>query len=137
MRLNVNDTDFSEVLDRHWNLTEVKNKSVTINIDRTKAPMDIYTIKFETAHLTGTGAVNFYSASYKARENHKLSIVGIARIRDETLYEMENFTENEYFRYLQRANGWDLHGEKLELYTYDENGSRAILIFFHSEDASP
>jgi len=133
MRLNVNDTDFSEVLGRHWNLTEVKNKSATINIDRSKAPIDIYTIKFETAHLTGTGAVNFYSASYKTRENHRLSIVGIARIRDDTLYEMENFTENEYFRYLQRVNGWDLHGGKLELYTYDESGARAIMIFFHGE----
>jgi hypothetical protein len=130
MRLNVNDTDFSEVLGRHWNLTEVKNKSATIYIDRTKAPIDIYTIKFETAHLTGTGAVNFYSASYKARENHRLSIVGIARIRDDTLYEMEDFTENEFFRYLQRVSGWDLQGGKLELYTYDENGARAILIFF-------
>jgi heat shock protein HslJ len=130
MRLNVNDTDFSEILDRHWNLTEVKNKSVTIHIDRTKAPIDIYTIKFETTHLTGTGAVNFYSASYKTRENHRLSIVGIARIRDDTLYEMEDFTENEFFRYLQRVNGWDLHGGKLELYTCDENGARAILIFF-------
>ena len=133
MRLNANDTDFSEVLGRHWNLTEVKNKSVTINIDRTRAPIDIYTIKFETAHLTGTGAVNFYSASYKARENHKLSIVGIARIRDDTLYEMEDFTENEFFRYLQRVNGWELHGGRLELYTYDENGARAIMIFFHGE----
>jgi hypothetical protein len=130
MRLNVDDTDFSEVLDRHWNLTEVKNMSATIYIDRTKAPIDIYTIKFETTHLTGTGAVNFYSASYKARENHRLSIVGIARIRDDTLYEMEDFTENAFFRYLQRVNGWDIHGGKLELYTYDENGARAILIFF-------
>jgi len=133
MRLNVNDTDFSEVLGRHWNLTEVKNKSSSINIDRSKAPIDIYTIKFETTHLTGTGAVNFYSASYTARENHRLSIVGVARIRDDTLYEMEEFTENEFFRYLQRTNGWDLHGGKLELYTYDENGARAILIFFHSD----
>jgi heat shock protein HslJ len=133
MRLNANDTDFSEVLGRHWNLTEVKNKSVTINIDRTNVPTDIYTIKFEPTHLTGTGAVNFYSASYTARENHRLSIVGIARICDDTLYEMEEFTENEYLRYLQRTNGWDIHGEKLELYTYDENGTRAIMIFFQSD----
>jgi len=133
MRLNVIDTDFSEVLDRHWSLAEVKNKSATIYIDRTKAPIDIYTIKFEPTYLTGTGAVNFYSASYTAHENHRLSIVRIARIRDDTLYEMEEFTENEYIRYLQRANSWDIHGGKLELYTYDGNGARAILIFFQSE----
>ena len=129
MRLNVNDTDFSEVLGRHWNLAEVKNKSATINIDRTRAPTDIYTIKFEPTHLTGTGAVNFYSASYTARENHRLSIVGVARIRDDTLYEMEDFTEYEYFRHLERVKRWDLHDGKLELHTYDEDKTRVILIF--------
>ena len=133
MSLNVNNTNFSEVQGRCWNLAEVKIKSYTINIDRTKAPADIYSIKFESAHLTGTGAVNFYSASYAACEDQRLSIVGVARVRDETLYEMEDFTEYEYFRYLQRVNRWDIHGGKLELYTYDEKGARAILIFFHSD----
>jgi hypothetical protein len=133
MRLIFNKTDFSEVLGRQWNLTEVRNKSATINIDRTKAPIDIYTIKFVTTHLTGTGAVNFYSASYTVRERHKLSIVRVASIRDDTLYEMEEFTENEFFRYLERTNGWYIHDGKLELYTYDEKGAKAILIFFHSD----
>jgi hypothetical protein len=134
---NVNNIDFSEIQGRHWNLAEVKNKSVTINIDRTKTPTDIYSIKFETVHLTGTGAVNFFSASYAALENHRLSILGVARIRADPLYEMDNFTEYEYIRYLQRVNGWDIHGERLELYTYDENGSRAILIFFQDGVLSP
>jgi len=129
MRLNANNTNFSEVLGRSWNLTEVRNKSATINIDRTKAPIDIYTLKFEATHLTGTGAVNFYSASYAARENHMLSIAGFARIRDDTLYETESFTEYEYFRHLQRVTRWDLHNGKLELHTYDENGARVNLIF--------
>jgi heat shock protein HslJ len=129
MRLNASNTNFNEVQGRNWNLTEVKNKSVTINIDRTKAPIDIYTIKFESTHLTGSGAVNFYSASYAARGNHMLSIAGFARVRDDTLYETENFTEYEYFRHLQRVTRWDLHNGKLELHTYDEYGARVSLIF--------
>jgi len=127
---NVKNTDFSEIQGRHWNLAMVINKSATINIDRTKAATDIYTIKFESAHLTGTGAVNFFSASYAARENHRLSIVGVVRIHDDTLYEMENFTEYEYLRYLQRVNGWDSCGGKLELHTCDENGAGATMVFF-------
>ncbi len=137
MILNANNTNFSEVQGRRWNLTEVKNKSATINIDRTNAPTDIYTVKFETAHLTGTGAVNFFSASYTARENNTLVILGIARIRDHTLYEMKDFTEYEYFRHLQRANRWYLRDGKLELHTYDEKGAGAILIFLRSEMDSP
>ena len=133
MILNANNINFSEIQGRRWNLAEVKNKSATININRDKAPTDIYTIKFESAHLTGTGAVNFFSASYAARENHTLSILGIARIRDDTLYEMEDFTEYEYFRHLQRAKQWYLRDGKLELHTYEENGTGTILIFLRSE----
>jgi len=130
MILNVNNTNFSEVQGRRWNLSEVKNKSATINIDRANAPTDIYTIKFESTHLTGTGAVNFFSGSYVVRENHTLSIVGIARIRDDTLYEMEEFTEYEYIWHLQRVKNWYLLDGKLELHTYNEDGAGAILIFF-------
>jgi len=129
MNANVNNTAFSEAQGRHWNLTEVKNKSAIISIDRTNTPKDIYTIKFETAHLIGSGAVNFYSASYVARENHTLSIIRFARIRNDTLYEMENFSEYEYFQHLQRVNRWDIHDGKLELHTCDEYGARVILIF--------
>ena len=101
MSINENNTIFSEVQGRHWNLTEVKKMSATITMDRT--PIDRYTIKFESAHLTGAGAVNFYSASYVARQNHTLSILKFGRIRDDTLYEMEDFTEYEYFRHLERV----------------------------------
>ena len=134
MILNVNNTNFNEVQGRCWNLAEVRNKSAIINIDRTRAPTDIYTIKFESAHLTGTGAVNFFSASYAARENHMLSIVGMARIRDDTLYEMQDFTEYEYLRHLQRVKRWYLCDGKLELHTYDKDGTGVILIFFLREE---
>jgi hypothetical protein len=72
-----------------------------------------------------------------AGKKHGLSIVRVASIRDDTLYEMEDFTENEFFRNLERANGWDIHGGKLKLYTYDEKGARAILIFFRAAEPVP
>jgi len=125
----LNNFVFSEIQGKRWNLTEVKNKSTTINIDRTKSPIDIYTIKFEPAHLTGTGAVNFYSASYAARKNQTLSIIRFARILNDTLYETENFTEYEYFWYLKRVNRWNICDRKLELHTYDGDGERVVLIF--------
>jgi len=129
MESAVNTTTFSEVQGKYWNLTEVRKKSSTINIDRTKAPLDIYTIKFESDHLTGAGAANSFSAAYAARENHTLSIVGFGRIRDDALYETEKFTEYEYFRHLQRANRWELHDGELDLHTYDENGAGVVLVY--------
>jgi len=129
MNVNVNNTAFSEALGRRWNLTEVINNTATINIDRTNTPKDIYTIKFESAHLIGSGAINFYSASYVAHENHTLLIKRFARIRNDTLYEMENFSEYEYFSHLQRATRWDINDGKLKLHTCDEYGVRVVLIF--------
>jgi hypothetical protein len=129
MDVNVHNAAFSEVQGRHWNLTEVKHRSVTINIDRDKAPIDIYTIKFESTNLVGAGAVNFYSASYVARNNHTLAIIRFARTCSDALYEMKNFTEHEYFRHLQRTSRWDIRNGKLELYTYDDYGAGVVLIY--------
>ena len=126
---SVNDITFSEVQGRYWNLTEVKNGSVTVSIDRTNVPIDIYTIKFESKRLTGVGAVNFYFASYTTDENDCLSIKRIACTRVGTLYEMKNFTEYAYFQHLERAYRWNLYDGKLELYTFDKNGDRVILVF--------
>jgi len=125
----VNDVTFSEVQGRYWNLTEVRNGSGIISIDRTNIPIDIYTIKFESKRLTGAGAVNFYFASYTIDENDCLSIRRIACTRVATLYEMKDFTEYKYFQHLERVNSWNLHDGKLELYTCDENGDEVTLIF--------
>jgi hypothetical protein len=45
------------------------------------------------------------------------------------LFEMENFREHEYFRYLEKVSRWEFHDWKLRLYTRDENGAEAILEF--------
>jgi len=125
----VNDVTFSEVQGRYWDLTEVKNISASISIDRTNVPIDIYTIKFEAKRLNGAGAVNFYYAYYTIDGNNCLSIGRVACTRVGTLYEMKDFTEYKYFQHLERVNRWNLQEGKLELYTYDENGDEVILIF--------
>ena len=121
---------FSEVQDRLWNLTEVKNGSAVISIDRTNVTRDFYTIKFQTGRLIGTGADNSYFASYKAGEDNALSIGRISSSRAAPLFEMKNFTEREYFMCLEKVNRWDFRDGKLELHTYDKNGEGIILIFF-------
>jgi len=129
MDANTDNIAFSDVQGRYWNLTEVKKNSHSINIDRARAPKDIYTIKFEATHLVGTGAVNFYAAAYVACNNHRITIIRFGRIRDDALYEMESFTESDYFRHLERVKEWNLNNGKLELYTCDDYGARVILIF--------
>jgi len=126
----VSDAAFNEVQDKFWKLTEVKNGSTVINIDRTNITRDFYTAKFQAGLLTGAGADNAYFASYTATEDHALSIGMISSSRVIPLYEVKNFTEYQYFMCLEKVNRWDLRNGRLELHTYDKNGDGIILIFF-------
>jgi heat shock protein HslJ len=121
---------FSEVQDRLWKLEEIRNGSTAVSIDRTNVLKDIYTVKFQKGRLIGSGADNSFFASYTVGENHVLSIGKIGSSRVAPLYELKNFTEREYFMCMEKVNRWDIHDEKLELYTYDKNGAGIILIFF-------
>jgi heat shock protein HslJ len=124
-----NNVNFSEVQDKVWSLAEVKNGSTVISIDRTRASKSIYSVKFQMGRLIGTGADNSCFSSYTAGEDKVLSIGKIVSSRMAALYEMRNFTEREYFLSLEKVDRWDLRDGKLELHTYDKNGTRVILFF--------
>jgi len=120
---------FSRIQRIDWNLTEVKTESAAVIIDRTKAQQEIYSIRFQEGLIRGRGAANIYSAPYIAGENNSLLIRGIASTFMVPLFEMENFSEYEYFKYLERVYRWEFQNWKLKLYTYDENKGEVILEF--------
>jgi len=123
------DVPFSRVQRIDWNLAEVKNNSAVLVIDRTKAQMEIYSIRFREDHIQGRGAGNIYSAPYIAGENNFLSIQRIASSFMVPLFEMENFKEYEYFRLLEKVSRWELRDWRLKLYSRDENNGEVILEF--------
>jgi len=120
---------FSRVQRLDWNLTEVKSGSATIVIDRAKAQREIYSIRFQEERIRGRGADNIYFASYIAGANNSLSIRRIASTYMNPIFEMENFSEYEYFRHLERVCRWEFHDWKLKLHTYDENNGEVTLEF--------
>jgi heat shock protein HslJ len=124
------DTAFNEVQDRYWRLTEVRNGSTVINIDRTNIMRDFYTIKFQAGRLIGAGADNAYFASYTVGEDNALSIGMIGSSRVVPLHEIKNFAEYQYFMCLEKVDRWDIRNGKLELHTYDKDGDEIILVFF-------
>jgi len=126
---NADDVPFSRVQRIDWNLSEVKNGSATIIIDRTKAKRETYSIRFQEDRIRGRGADNIYSATYTAGVNNSLSIRRIVSTYMLPLFEAENFSEYEYFRYLERVYRWEFHDWKLKLFTYNENKEEAILEF--------
>ena len=128
--LNEDNVPFSRIQRMDWNLTEVKTKSAVIIIDRTKARGEIYSIRFqENGILRGRGANNAYFTPYTINENNFISIRKIIGTYMVPIFEMENFTEYEYFRHLERAYRWEFHDWKLKLHTYDENKEEVILEF--------
>jgi len=120
---------FSELQDRDWYLAEVNKTPASISIDRTGVSRRIYTIRFQTARVSGAGADNAFFARYTTGKNNAISIEVIANTDLAALYEMKDFTEREYFQHLERTDRWDFRDGKLELHTYDENRAEVILIF--------
>jgi hypothetical protein len=112
-----------------WNLAEVRKGTRIVVIDREKAQREIYSIRFQDGRIRGRGADNVYSAPYAEGPDNSLSIQRIASTYMVPLFEMENFTEHEYFRCLERAYRWELIDWKLKLYTCDENKEETILEF--------
>jgi hypothetical protein len=120
---------FSRVQRLDWNLVEVKSESATVVIDRATAQREIYSIRFQEDRIRGRGADNIYFAPYTVGINNFLSIRSIASTFMLPLFEMENYSEHEYFRHLEKAYRWEFHDWKLKLFTYDENKGEVILEF--------
>jgi heat shock protein HslJ len=118
-----------ELQNKNWYLMEVRSKTGVISIDRTDAPMDIYSIRFEAERFSGIGAPNCFFAPYTAKKDHSLFIKRIAGTRMSSLYEMDEFREYEYFAQLERVNRWETRKGNLKLYSCDEDGEQVILVF--------
>ena len=128
----VSNKNFSEVQGKNWNLMEVRIGSSVIKIDRTDIPMDIYTIKFEPDRFGGRGAPNRFFSWYTVEEGNTITIGKMASTRMIPLDEMENFTEYEYFMYLEKVNRWYYNNGNLELYISVENDNQVTLIFINN-----
>ena len=123
------DVPFSRVQRIDWNLAEVKNGTTTVIIDRAKAQREIYSIRFYDGRIRGRGADNLFFAPYTVGANNSLSIQRIAGTYMAPLFEMDSFSEYEYFRHLEKAYRWEFQDWKLRLYTYDDNYEDVILEF--------
>jgi len=122
--------DISEIQGKDWSLSEVRSSSGTVRIDRSKPDTaGIYSLKFASDSLNGTGAPNLYSGPYTSGDNNSLSIGMVRSTLMASIFENADLREHEYFNYLHNVNRWDLKDGKLELYTTGENGSPVVLVF--------
>ena len=124
---------FSTVMNRDWNLAEIRTKPENIIIDRGKLKEegfgDVFTLRFDTERVNGIGAPNRYFAPYTPADKQGITIKTVAQTQMLAIREPEKLKEHEFFVYLQNVTKWNLTKENLELYSTGEDGAEAVLVF--------
>jgi heat shock protein HslJ len=124
---------FQDVQDRDWNLVEIRLKQEIITLDRNKLAEEgfdnIFTLRFDVERVGGTGAPNHYFAPYTLADKQAITIKNMAQTLMAAIFEPEVLREHDYFVYLQNTSKWNIEKGNLELYTKDNDGAEAVLVF--------
>jgi hypothetical protein len=126
------DFGFSVAMDRDWILSEIRTATGTVALDRAlhaETFGDIFTLRFENGMAFGMGMPNTFRGPYALGENMAISFSPMATTLMAAFMEPEEITEHEFLQYLDRAARWSVSGGILELFTTDENGAAAVLVF--------
>ncbi|MDR2194968.1 MAG: META domain-containing protein [Treponema sp.] len=128
----INPADFSEVLEKTWELIEVKRESDVVIIERQRMA-DMYTLRFADGALSGKGAPNSYHGYYKQGNSHDISFGAVVSTKMALLQEPEALKEHDYFAYLDKIIRWEISSGQLNLFTANEHGE-IVLVFNEVED---
>ena len=121
--------NFSDIIDKDWVLEEIQIGQTIIHINRAADISEVYTIRFEADRLGGTAAPNRYFSPYTAEGANSISIGMVGSTMMAPLFERNDLAENRYFLFLEKVFRWELNNEKLELFSVDESGNEAKLIY--------
>ncbi len=126
--------DFSEVIGKEWDLTEVRVNGESAGFDRAALALEgfgeMFTIKFDEQMVSGTGAPNQYFAPYTyALDDQTINISGIRSTKMASFREPEKLKEHDFFAYLQNIYEWKKADENLELISKTQDNGEVILIF--------
>jgi len=123
---------FSDIIDKDWFLVAVRLDSETIELDREALAelfSAVFTLHFDAERVLGVAAPNRYFGPYTQADNMAVSIGPLAGTLMAALFEPEELKEHEYLTYLQNVYKWNIAGENLELYSKNEDGVEAVLVF--------
>jgi heat shock protein HslJ len=128
------DADFSAVMNSDWILSEIRDDSQAVFMDRERHIKmglgDIFTIRFDGERAFGTAMPNTFSGSYALGDNDTMTFAGTIMVSTmASLIELDEITEDDFISYLYNVFAWNLADENLELYTTNDTGSVAVLVF--------
>jgi heat shock protein HslJ len=127
-------SSFDTLQGKEWRLLAVKTPSGKhTGFSRQKLAADdmgdYYTLGFDTEMISGKAAPNRYRAPYHQEGNQGISFSAIAGTLMASFKDPEGLNEHEYYTYLAGVTRWNVVQGNLELYTKDENGLEAVLVF--------
>jgi heat shock protein HslJ len=124
---------FSDVMNKDWNLAEVRVKPENIIIERDKLKEegfgDIFTLRVDAERVSGVGAPNRYFAPYTLADKQGITVKMVSQTMMLAIREPEKLKEHDYFAYLQNAAKWNMVKGNLELLSKAKDGAEAILVF--------
>jgi len=124
---------FSDIMNRDWNLAEIRTKPENIIIERGKRAEgglgDIFILRFDVERVNGVGVPNRYFAPYTLADKQGITIKTVAQTQMLAIREPEKLKEHDFFVYLQNVTRWNLVKGNLELYSTGEDGVEAVLVF--------
>jgi heat shock protein HslJ len=124
---------FSTVMNRDWNLAEIRTKPENIIIERGKLAEegfdDVFTLRFDKERVNGIGAPNRYFSPYTLADKQGITIKTVAQTQMISFREPEKLKEHDFFVYLQNVTKWNFVKENLELYSTGADGAEAVLVF--------
>jgi heat shock protein HslJ len=109
------------VLNKEWKLIEVyisgRNTGFNRNTLVGTGAGEMFTLRFDSEVISGTGAPNRYSAPYTTGENKTISIALVRATLMANINEPSSLKEYDFFNYLQNAYKWDIANNNLELFS--------------------
>jgi len=125
-------SDFSDVRDRNWKLTQIRSGK-NIIFERSmltqESLKDVFTLRFDAERISGAGCPNRYFAPYDLSEKQAINIKPIAGTLMLALFEPEQLKEREFFAYLEKADQWNIVKGNLELRSTNNDGKTVLLVF--------
>ena len=121
--------ELADIMGRDWVLAEFKINNIVTRIERPEALSESFFINFEEGRVSGIAAPNRYFGPYTHGEGNALSFGALATTMMASFIEVEALKEHEYFAFLDNVTGWSLLNETLELFTTNESGDPAVLVY--------
>jgi hypothetical protein len=124
--------DFSGLLDRDWYLSEIRGDNERVILDRSALEAgglgDAFTLRFDENRISGKALPNRYFGPYTRGQGQAITFEAAAATLMASFIELEALTEQEYFRYLEGIQSWNLVQGRLELRAVT-GGTELVLVF--------